>query len=146
MLEGLLQRDRWMRVAPQHVPRSKIADRQREAIPPILEAKLPLVVGCPPVPAPQVQANIVRPLWDALWTAGVRPAGVLVKAALAVLLEPVDPIIGCGSGDPKPFGEFSYLVVVQLVVFEESLSLFAHGDTSPGHGAPPPRGKCQPCP
>ena len=40
--------------------------------------------------------------------------------------------MGCGSGDPKTFGEFGYGVIVQLVVFEESLSLFAHGDTSPG--------------
>ena len=76
-----------------------------------------------------------------------------MKAGLAVLLEPVDPLtlvprmgIGGGSGDPETFGEFGDAVVVRLIVFEESLSLFAHGDTSPGHGAPPLRGKCQPCP
>jgi len=69
----------------------------------------------------------------------VRPTRVLVKAGLAVLLESVDPLtlvprmgIGGGSGDPKTLGEFGYGVIVQLVVFEESLSLFAHGDTSPG--------------
>ena len=63
---------------------------------------------------------------------------MLIKAALAVLLEPVDLLKGCGSGDPKPFGEFGYRVVVQLVVLEESLSLFAHGDTYPGQGGRDP--------
>jgi len=37
-------------------------------------------------------------------------------------------------------------VVVQLVVFEEPLSLFAHGNTSPGHGWHLLRGKCYRCP
>ena len=67
-----------------------------------------------------------------------------MKPGLAVLLEPVDPLtlvprmgIRGGSGDPETFSELGYGVIIQLVVFEESLSLFAHGDTSPGHGAPP---------
>src|SRR3990170_1887266 len=53
---------------------------------------------------------------------------------------------GCPSGDAKSFGELGHGVVVQLVVFEEPLSLFAHGNTSPGHGWPPLRGKRYPCP
>jgi len=62
-----------------------------------------------------------------------------VKASLAMLLEVVDPFalvprmgIGGRSRDAKPLGQFGNGVLVQLKIFEKSLSLFAHGDTSPG--------------
>jgi len=38
------------------------------------------------------------------------------------------------AGYAEAFGKFRDGVVIQLIVFEESLSLFAHGNTSPGHG------------
>lgn len=64
-----------------------------------------------------------------------------MKPGLAVLLEPVDPLtlvpgMGMGglAGYAEAFGEFRDAVVVQFVVFEESTSLFGHGNTSPGHG------------
>ena len=58
----------------------------------------------------------------------------LVKAALTVLLVAVDPLMGCLAGYAEAFSELGDRVVVQLVVFEKSLSLFAHGNTSPGQG------------
>jgi hypothetical protein len=64
----------------------------------------------------------------------VQPAGKLVKAAVSILLESVDPLLGCLPGDTKAFSQFGNGVVVQLVVFEESLSLFSYGNTFPGHG------------
>jgi hypothetical protein len=57
-----------------------------------------------------------------------------MKPVLAISLEPVDPLVGCLTGDTEPFCEFGDGVVVQLVIFEESLSLFTHGNTFPGHG------------
>ena len=51
------------------------------------------------------------------------------------------------AGDAEGFGEFRDGVIVQLVVFEDSLLLFAHGNTSPGHGHHLlTRGKCYQCP
>ena len=71
----------------------------------------------------------------------MRPTGVLVKPGLAVLLEAVDPLtlvprMGMGglAGYAEAFGKFRDGVVIQLIVFEESRSLFAHGNPSPGHG------------
>ena len=58
--------------------------------------------------------------------------GKLVKTAVTFLLEAVDPLIGRLPGDAKSFGQFGNGIVVQLVVFEESLSLFSHGNTFPG--------------
>ena len=78
--------------------------------------------------------------------AAVRPTGVLVKRGLAVLFEPVDPLISGLAGYAEAFGEFRDGVVIQLIVFEESLSLFAHGNTFPGHGHLLYNGKCYPCP
>ncbi len=49
-------------------------------------------------------------------------------------------------GDHEPFCEFRDGVVVQLVVFEKSLPLFAHGNTFPGHGHHLLHKKCYPCP
>jgi hypothetical protein len=40
----------------------------------------------------------------------------------------------CLMGYAEAFGWFADGVLVQLVVFEESLSLFTHGNTFPGHG------------
>jgi len=56
-----------------------------------------------------------------------------MKPVLAISLEPVDPLVGCLTGDTEPFCEFGDGVLVQLVIFEESLSLFTHGNTFPGH-------------
>ena len=57
-----------------------------------------------------------------------------MKAVVTILIESVDPLMGCLSGNAEAFSQFAYGVVVQLVVFEESLSLFSHGNTFPGHG------------
>jgi len=38
------------------------------------------------------------------------------------------------TGYTETFDEFADGVLVQLVVFEDSLSLFTHGNTFPGHG------------
>jgi len=78
--------------------------------------------------------------------AAVRPTRVLVKLGLAVLLEPIDPLMGGLAGYAEAFGELANGVIVQLLVFEESLSLFAHGNTFPGHGHLLYSGKCYPCP
>jgi len=58
-----------------------------------------------------------------------------------MLLEPADsstlvPTMGMGNlmGYAETFDEFADGVLVQLVVFEDSLSLFTHGNTFPGHG------------
>jgi hypothetical protein len=77
-----------------------------------------------------------------------------MKAALTVLLVAVDPLtlvprMGMGrlAGNAEAFGQLRNAVIVQLVVFEETLSLLAHGNTSPGHWALPPfGGECYPCP
>ena len=76
----------------------------------------------------------------------MRPTRVLVKLGLAVLLEPIDPLMGGLAGYAEAFGELANGVIVQLLVFEESLSLFAHGNTFPGHGHLLYSGKCYPCP
>ena len=66
--------------------------------------------------------------------ADVRASRYLMIAILAILLETIDPPV-CGvSGNSKPLSKIGNGVVVQLVVFEESLSLFAHGNTFPRHG------------
>ena len=57
-----------------------------------------------------------------------------MKTAVTILLEAVDPLIGCLPGDAETFSQFGNGVVVQLEIFEESLSLFSHGNTFPGHG------------
>jgi hypothetical protein len=57
-----------------------------------------------------------------------------VVAIVTVLLEPVNPFIGCLAGNAEAFGEFYDGVVIALVVFEETLSLLAHGNTFSGHG------------
>ena len=57
-----------------------------------------------------------------------------MKAALAVLLVPLNPLMGCRAGNTETIGELGDRVLVQLIVFEESLPLFAHGNTFPGHG------------
>jgi hypothetical protein len=69
----------------------------------------------------------------------MRSAGTLVKPCLAMPLEALDPLtlvprmgMDCLAGDAEALGEFINSVIVQLVVFEESLSLFAHGNTFPG--------------
>lgn len=51
-----------------------------------------------------------------------------------MLLEPVDPFRDCLTGYAEAFGEFADGIIVQLIVFEKSLSLFAHGNIFPGHG------------
>ena len=70
------------------------------------------------------------------------PTRVLLKAVLTVFLESVDPL-ACPGGqarvgglpqDAETFGELRNGVVIQLVVFEEPLSLLALGNTFPGHG------------
>ena len=38
------------------------------------------------------------------------------------------------TGYTETFDEFADGVLVQLVIFDESLSLFAHGNTFPWHG------------
>ena len=89
----------------------------------------------------------VRPQTPGLGTgAAVRPTGMFVIPGLAVFFVAIDPLVSCGSGDLEPFSKFADGVVAQLKVIEESLSLFGHGDTSPGHGTPPRGGKCQPRP
>ncbi len=83
-----------------------------------------------------------------------RPARPLTKAALTVLLVVVDPIalvprmgMGCLAGNAEAFSKLGDRVAVQSIIFEETLSLFAHGNTSPAHRALPPcGGECYPCP
>jgi hypothetical protein len=53
---------------------------------------------------------------------------------LTILLEAVDPLIGFLPGDAETFCQLRYGGLVQSVVFEESLSLFRHGNTFPRHG------------
>ena len=65
------------------------------------------------------------------------PSRALMKAALTVLLVAVDPLMGGLAGYAEAFSELGDRIVAQvaqLVVFEEPLSLFAHGSTSLGHG------------
>jgi len=50
------------------------------------------------------------------------------------------------AGYAEAFGELANGVVAQLIIFEESLSLFAHGNTFPGHGHSLLSRKCYPCP
>jgi hypothetical protein len=37
--------------------------------------------------------------------------------------------MGCSSGDPEPLSQFGDGVVVQKIIFDETLSLLAHGNT-----------------
>jgi hypothetical protein len=62
------------------------------------------------------------------------PAGELVVAAEAGLLEAIDPLVGSPAGDVEAVGQVGDGVEVELVVFEEPLALLVHGNTFPGHG------------
>ena len=42
--------------------------------------------------------------------------------------------MGCLAESAEAFSKFSDGVIIRLVVFEESLSLFALGNTGPGYG------------
>ena len=64
----------------------------------------------------------------------VRSARSLVKATVTKLLESIDLLMGCLPRDAKPISQFGNGVVDQLIVFDESLSLFTHGNTFPRHG------------
>ena len=64
-----------------------------------------------------------------MWT-----ARLILQAALSVLLISFDPFMRCLAGDVKSIGKFCFRVEVQNLIFEESLSLFTHGNTFPGHG------------
>src|SRR3989304_3438087 len=119
------QRGRRGGVAPQQVPGGQIAHRQREAVSPVLQPKLALIVRCP---------DVVGSLGNGLGTPRVRRRGPPLAAVVPKLLEPGDPLVGCLPGDAKPFRQFANGVVVQLVVFQEPLSLLAHGNTFPRHG------------
>ena len=44
------------------------------------------------------------------------------------------PLMGCLAEYAEAFSKFSDGVIIKLVVFEESLSLFARGNTGPGYG------------
>ena len=68
-----------------------------------------------------------------------------MKAALTVLLVAVDPLMGGLAGYAEAFSELGDRIVAQSVIFEESLSPFAHGNTSPGHGRYLLAWKCYPC-
>ena len=57
-----------------------------------------------------------------------------MKAPLTVLLVAVDPVMGGLAGNAEAFSELGDRIEPQLVVFEESLPLLAHSNTSPGHG------------
>jgi hypothetical protein len=57
-----------------------------------------------------------------------------MKAVMSIELEAVDPLIGCLSGDADTLCQFGDGVLVQLIVFEESLSLIRHGNTFPKYG------------
>ena len=61
-----------------------------------------------------------------------------MKAALTVLLVAVDPLMGCLAGYAEAFSELGDRVVAQSVIFEETLSLFAHGNTFSRAWDPPP--------
>jgi len=76
----------------------------------------------------------------------VGPTQMLVEAFLALFLEPVDPLMGGLPADAIAFGQVGDGVVVEPVVFEKPLSLFAHGNTFPGHRRYLLWGKCHLCP
>jgi len=57
-----------------------------------------------------------------------------MKAVLTVLLEAVDPLKSCLPGDAETLCQLGDGIAVQLIIFEESLSLFSQGNTFPGHG------------
>src|SRR3972149_3275693 len=72
--------------------------------------------------------------------ASMWPAGELVVAGAAVLLEAGDPLVGGLPGDAEAIGQIGEGVTAELEVLEEAISLFAHGNTFPGHGQPPSPG------
>jgi hypothetical protein len=53
--------------------------------------------------------------------------------------------MGCSSGDPEPLSQFGDGVVVQKIIFDETLSLLAHGNTFPWHRHTSYQSKCYPC-
>jgi hypothetical protein len=62
-----------------------------------------------------------------------RIARWLIKATVTILFEVFDPLIGCLPGDARAFSKFGYGGLIQLIIFDESLSLFRHGNTFPRH-------------
>jgi hypothetical protein len=74
-------------------------------------------------------APLVGPPGTVSW-----PKGELIKAPVIVPLEWMDPFVGCLPGDAESPCQFGYGGLVQLTVFEESLSLFCHGNSFPWHG------------
>lgn len=77
--------------------------------------------------------------WIRLPQAAVRSTGLPMAAAVATFLESVDPLMASLSRDAVAFGQIAGGLVAQPVVFEETFSLFAHGDTPPKHGSLPPQ-------
>src|SRR3990170_2161414 len=75
----------------------------------------------------------------------VGAAGEFVEAGLPELLVAADPLVGCLGGYVVAFGELSYLVEVELPVFNEALSRLVHSNTFPGHRSAPPLRKCYLC-
>ena len=63
----------------------------------------------------------------------MRPTRKLMKADVSILLDAVDPLIDYPPGDAESLYQFGNGGSVQLVVFEESLSLFHDGNIFPGH-------------
>jgi hypothetical protein len=57
-----------------------------------------------------------------------------MKAAVSIPFEAVDPLVDCLPGDAETLCQFGNGGSVQSVVLEESLSLFHHSNTLPGHG------------
>jgi hypothetical protein len=57
-----------------------------------------------------------------------------MKALVSIPLEAMDSFVGCLPGDSETLCQFGYGSLVQLVVFEEFLSLFRHGNTFLRHG------------
>jgi hypothetical protein len=64
----------------------------------------------------------------------MRPSGLVGQTFLAVIMVTFDPLVGCLSRDAVSLGQLRYGVIVQLMIAEEVLSLFAHGNTFPRHG------------
>ncbi len=82
--------------------------------------------------------RFVRLPGTAMWT-----ARLILQAALSVLLISFDPFMRCLAGDAKSLSEFCFRVEVQKIIFDESLSLFTHGNT---FSAPTSSWrKCYPC-
>jgi hypothetical protein len=65
---------------------------------------------------------------------GVLTAGKFMISGLSKFLIAIEPRIGSCSCDAETFSQFGDGEIVHLVVIEEPLSLFAHGDTIQGMG------------